>query len=202
MTAEVIRQEPCLSLRPGSDSVSFSAGFPSVSLSSETTSSPAGVPLLRQVITVRSARPTRTILGDAIRIRNRCAMPVTVSLSAIAQGAAPAVDGVWTDFTMRAYLSLATSAVPAIDSDPPLPPAAAVSRDASFTDPTVIAQWDQTPVRVTPGAGGPGTLANAATGAVTLPANTDAQIGLVADGGSASTAVDAILRLTVTGTAP
>jgi hypothetical protein len=201
MATEIVREEPCLSIRPGSDALAFPGGFPSIGLSSDTTTSSSGVPLLRQVITVRSARPTRTVLGDVIRIRNRCGTAMTVVLSATPHGATPAVGGVWTDFAMRAYLSAATTAVPTLDADPPLPPAASVSRDASFTDPSVVALWDQSPIRVAPVVGGPGTLLNASTGVVNLPPNSDAQIGVIADGGSSSTAVDAVLRLTITGTA-
>jgi hypothetical protein len=198
MTADIVRAEPCLKTVPGLDTIGFPAGVPSFVISSDTVATAEGVPLLRQVVTFKGVKPERTVSADPIRIRNRCNRPLTISLSAEAHAtSSPAVSGEWKDLSARAYLSIGNAAAPATDVLPPNPVGAPIARGVSFSDPTVAALWDQTPVRVAASAGGVGTLTVATTGSVALPANQDIQIALVVDAGSTAMAADATLRLVV-----
>jgi hypothetical protein len=198
MTAEVIRQEPCLRVVHGTDHAAYPSGFPSVVLSTDDVANPVGVPIRRELITLRGVKPTRTVLGDALRIRNRCTTAVTVTLSATAHDTLPAIEGEWNDLGLRAYLSIASTAAPATDLLAPLTPAAAIARGRSLGDPTVVASWNQTPVRVTASTGGVGTVSSTSTGSVTIPAGQDIQVALVTDAGSNATASDGVIRLTLT----
>lgn len=198
MTVDVVRAEPCLKTVAGLDTIGYPTGVPSFVMTSDTVATPQGVPLLRQVITFRGVKPERTLSADPIRIRNRCNRPLTIQLVAEAHStSALAVDGEWKDLSARAYLSVGTAASPATDALPPNPAGAPIAGGNSFADPTVTALWNQTPIRVTASAGGVGTLATAATGSVSLPANQDVQIALVIDAGSTALATDATLRLVV-----
>ena len=66
-------------------------------------------------------------------------------------------------------------------------------------DRRVAADWDQTPIRITPPASGTlGVVANATTGTVTIPAGSEVQLAVVADSGTAApTTGTAVLNYTV-----
>jgi hypothetical protein len=199
MTTEVTRAAECLIGVPGSDPLALSTGFPSITTSSDTVTSTEGVPLLRQIITVRGVQPERTVAADAVRIRNRCNRSISVTVATGVHGVtAPAVAGEWKDLSMRVYLSKKATAAPATDALPPLAPTALIAPGASFIDPTVAAMWDAAPLSVSKSTGGVGSIVGTTTGTVALAANQDLQLGIVVDAGSTALPSDAILRLIVT----
>ncbi len=199
MATQVTRATECLIGVAGTDPLTFPTGFPSIATSSDVVTTAEGVPLLRQIITVRGVQPERTVAADAVRIRNRCSRPINVTVTTGAHGVtAPAVAGEWKDLSMRVYLSKTATAAPASDALPPIAPTALIAPGASFTDPTVAASWDATPLSVSKSAGGVGSIVGTSTGTVSLAANQDLQVGLVIDAGSQALPSDAVLRLIVT----
>jgi hypothetical protein len=199
MAANVVRAEACLTGRAGGNTTLIGTGTPSVAVTSESFLSANGVPMARQTITTRGVKPERTIIGDAFRIRNRCGRPLLITLRATPHNAALAVDGEWKDLSSRVHLSTQATPAPASDLDPPVAPLAAIAGGSTFTDPSVVALWNQTPISVVASAGGVGTLATAATGQVTLQAGFDLQVAIVLDGGSTALPANAVLRLTAEG---
>jgi hypothetical protein len=193
-SAEVARADACLKVVVGTDAASFASGLPSVSIASADRLTPEATPLLRQTVTFRGVQPERTISADALRIRNRCGRPVTVAMAVAPHGSDLAVDGQWLDLSMRLHLSLAQTAAPATDLSPLNAPAAAVAPGDTFTAASVIASWNQTPVRITASAGGAGTATAATSGAVTIANNSEIQVAIVTDAGINAVATDAILR--------
>jgi hypothetical protein len=201
MSAEVVRSQACLTGVAGGNASLIGTGTPSIVVTSESFLSADGVPMARQTITTRGVKPERTIIGDAFRIRNRCGRPLLVTLRATPHNTALAVDGEWKDISARIHLSSQATPAPAIGPNPPLAPMAAIARGNTFTDPTVVALWNQTPISVvaSTGAGGVGTLAVPATGPVSLASGFDLQVAIVLDGGSSASSSNAILRLTAEG---
>jgi hypothetical protein len=199
MATQVTRATECLIGVNGTDPLTLPTGFPSIATSSDVVTSTEGVPLLRQIITVRGVQPERTVAADAVRIRNRCNRNISVTVATGAHGVTePAVAGEWKDLSMRVYLSKKATAAPASDSLPPIAPTALIAPGASFSDPTVAAFWDATPLSVSKSTGGVGAIVGTTTGTVVLAANQDLQLGIVVDAGSTALPSDAVLRLIVT----
>jgi hypothetical protein len=189
---DVDKVAACMTKVGGTDATTFNnpANAPYVGVNTTNTLTTAeGVSLLNETVTLKAFKGDRTSITDGFRVRNTCNYPLTVSLLAEAQpDGGTAVSGDWTDVAMSVYL-----AKPAIS-----PVGAAPTAGLSFS---TVADWDQTPIRVTPG-GGTGAVANALTGNVTLAANGELQIGYLIDAGTtASTTTTSTLRFTVRGQA-
>jgi hypothetical protein len=202
MQADVARSEACLKSVAGTNATAFGSGVPSIAVSSGSFTTAEGTPLIRQIITVRGVKPERTVLADAFRLRNRCGHPVSVTITAAAHGSSAAVAGEWNDLSLRIHLSNTQTAAPATDLLPPLTPAATIAAGNTFTDPTVVAAWNQTPLRIGASTGGVGTVLSGASGPVIIANNSDIQVAVVVDAGSNAIATDATLRTVVAAHGP
>ncbi len=188
---EVNKVAACMTKVGGSDATTFSdpAKSPYIGVNTTNTLTTAeGVKLLNETVTMKAFKGDRTSITDGFRVRNSCNYPLTVSLLAEAQpDGGTALSGDWTDIAMTVYLGKQSIT----------PVAAAPLSGLSFS---TAADWDQTPIKVTPSAAG--TLANAQTGTVTLPANAEVQIGYLIDAGTTSSSTtSSVLRFTVRGQA-
>lgn len=189
---DVSKVAACMTKVGGTDSTTFNnpANAPYVGVNTTNTlTTSAGVSLLNETVTLKAFKGDRTSITDGFRVRNTCNYPITISLLAEAQpDGSAALTGDWTDVSMSVYLGK-----PVIT-----PVAGPPTAGLSFT---TVADWDQTPIRVTPG-GGTGALANAQTGTAVLTANGELQIGYLIDAGTtASTTTSSTLRFTVRGQA-
>jgi hypothetical protein len=189
---DVNKVAACMTKVGGTDATTFNnaANAPYIGVNTTSTLTSAdGVSLLNETVTLKAFKGDRTSITDGFRVRNTCNYPITVSLRAEAQpDGNAAVTGDWTDVAMSVYLSK-----PVIT-----PVGAAPTAGLTFS---LATDWDQTPIRVTPG-GGTGALANAQTGTATLAANGELQIGYLVDAGTtASTTTASTLRFTVRGQA-
>jgi hypothetical protein len=196
MSAEVIRQAPCLAKVDGLDASTGSATAPGGAFRdlTRTTNSTAGVPLLNEQIVLSGYRGDRTTVTDVVRVKNTCAYAVDVFLIAEPGLATATTSGDWQDLSMRVYLGAdkITSAV--------TPNAA-----ESLLDFSVAADWDQDPLEIDPGTATAGVVTDNQTGTVNIPAGEEVQLGYIVDTGSAATSPAAsttpsILNYTVNAT--
>ncbi len=181
MRADTTRNAACVTKIAGLDNL------PSVITTNVTgtTASSTGVALLNEALSIKSFAGDRTVATDSIRVKNTCAAAVNVFLKAEPGLATTTTSGAWTGLAMNVYLGKS-----AVVSAGPLTAA------ASLTDFSVATEWDAAPIRIT--ASATGTVANATTGTVSIPAGQEVQIGLFADSAStAPTTGTATLNFTV-----
>jgi hypothetical protein len=182
MKADISRNAACLTKIAGLDSAA-----PIVTTNvAATATGTGGVALLNESISLRSYAGDRTIATDSIRVKNTCTTAMRVYLKAEPGLAASTTSGDWTGLAVNVYLGAKT-----ITSAVALNPALAA------TDFTVAADWDQAPIRITPGA--VGVVANATTGIVSIPANSEIQLGVLADAGTniVTTGANSVVNFTV-----
>jgi hypothetical protein len=184
MRADVTRAAACLVKVAGLD-VPPSA----FTLNTTNTGTIGGVPLLNEQMSITGYRGDRLLLTDGVRVRNTCAYPVSVFLKAEQGTDTAATTGNWLDLSMKVYLGKQVQATVG-------------GAALSGTDFSVAADWDATPISITPSA--TGTVANATTGSTAigttlLPAG-EIQIGFQVDTGGAATspAVATTARLNYT----
>ncbi len=188
MTANVSRNAACITKIAGLDSA---AAIVTTNVTNTGTGT-SGVSLLNETITLKSFAGDRTLATDSIRIKNTCSSAIRVSLKAEPGLAAATTSGDWTGLAMNVYLGTRS-----ITSAGPLNPA------LSLTDfGAVAADWDQTPIRITPPVSGTlGVVAAATTGQVTIAAGSEVQLAVVADSATtAPTTGTAVLNYTVQAT--
>ena len=170
----------CMTKIAGADETSFpiAANAPYAAINTTqtgTTPAPDSVTLLNETVTMKGFLGDRTVVSDAIRVKNTCNYPIVVSLKAEPQFGAVASTG-FTNVAVDVYLGLKNAG-------------------ASGTDFTVAADWDPTALHYNSvGA------SSTSTGTVTIPVNEDRQIGYRLDIGTSATGT-ATLRYTVSGRA-
>ena len=136
-----------------------------------TTPAPDGVTLLNESVTMSGFKGDRTVVSDAVRVRNNCSYPIVVSLKAEPQFGSVSSTGL-TNMAVDVYLGKRNAG-------------------ASGTDFSLTADWDGAPIHYnSTGA------SSAATGTVTIPAAEDRQIGYRLDVGTTATGTGTI-RYTV-----
>jgi hypothetical protein len=192
MSAEVIRQAPCLSKVAGLDTL------PTGSTATDpdgifrdltrTSNSTAGVPLLNEQIVLSGYRGDRLTATDAVRVRNTCAYSVNVFLRAEPGLAATTTSGDWADLSMRVFLGADTIGTAGGPAEPGL-------------DFTVALDWNNDPLEINPTA----VIVDDETGTVTLAPGEEVQLGYVVDTGAAATSpaastTPAVLNYTVNAT--
>jgi hypothetical protein len=177
MTVDINRADACLVKIAGLDSAgagdAIARNLTQTTLTATGATENGAVPLLNEKVTFQGYRGDRLIVTDGLRIRNTCAYAVNVFLQAEASPftGSTATSGNWTDLSMKVFLG--KQLMPALTT-----PA------ASGINFTTAADWDQTPILVSPSA--TGTIGNATTGTFQITAGNSVQIGYQIDTGAAT----------------
>lgn len=183
--ADISKSAACLTKVAGTDATTYAtaANAPYIGFNGTGTAAVtgSGVNLLNETLSVKAFQGDRLIVTDGMRISNTCNYPLTVSMKAEPSASgAPALSGDWTDITAKLYLANPSG--------------------AAGTDFALAADWDQAPISVNAaGTTAAGTLSNAATGTITLPAAGSVKVGVAIDAGmSAVTATNSVINFTIT----